>query len=208
MDAVPTRVNARHICRSALQATRGSQCVAGLRQSGPVADGEHEQCATCGFDGSSYSDLSLLAAIGELGSRWRTPLDDAGPELRIRPRAQTWSAVEYAAHSRDITAIHVFGVQQALTGREPSYPPIDGDALIETAAASYIGEDANAVVDQLDVEARRLREMAAEAGTAKWDRGLTIGDHRSTVRRLLEHALHDSVHHLDDVQRGLRQLRS
>jgi hypothetical protein len=173
-----------------------------------VADGEHEQCAACGFDGSSYSDSALLAGIGDLGPLWRTLLTEAGPELRIRPRAGTWSAIEYAAHSRDITAIHVFGVQQALTEDEPTYPAIDGDALIETAAAGYHDEDLKEVVDQLDVVARHLRDLASEAGPGRWDRGITIGDARSTVRRLLEHALHDSLHHVDDVQRGLLQLRS
>jgi hypothetical protein len=173
-----------------------------------VVDDDHEHCRACGFDGSSYSASSLLAEVGDLGPRWRTLLIAAGPELRIQPRPGTWSAIEYAAHSRDITAIHVFGVEQALTGDEPAYPAIDADALIETAAAGYRDADPKVVVDQLEVEARRLRDLAAEAGAGTWDRGITIGDARSTVRRLLEHALHDSLHHLDDVQRGLVQLRS
>jgi hypothetical protein len=173
-----------------------------------VADDEHEKCGACGFDGSAYRASSLLAEIGALGPRWRTLLTQAGPELRIRPRPETWSAIEYAAHSRDITAIHVFGVEQALTGTEPTYPAIDADALIETAAAGYRDADPEVVVGQLEVEARRLRDLASEAGADTWDRGITIGEARSTVRRLLEHALHDSLHHLDDVQRGLVQLRS
>ena len=41
-----------------------------------------------------------------------------------------------------------------------------------------------------------------------WSRGLTIGTDRSDVRRLLEHALHDSSHHLVDVERGLARLRA
>jgi hypothetical protein len=173
-----------------------------------VADDEHEMCGTCGFDGSSYSASSLLADIGNLGPRWRTLLIEAGHELRIQPRPGTWSAIEYAAHSRDITAIHVFGVEQALTGKEPTYPAIDADALIETAAVGYRDSDPKVVVDQLEVEARHLHDLASEAGAGSWDLGITIGDARSTVRRLLEHALHDSLHHLDDVQRGLNQLRS
>ena len=173
-----------------------------------MAYDEHERCAACGFDGSSFGDSSLLAGIGDLGRRWQILLTEAGPELRIQPRPGTWSAIEYAAHSRDITAIHVFGVEQALTEHEPVYPAIDADALVETAAAEYHDEDPKVVVDQLDSEARRLRDLACEAGVAAWDRGITIGDARSTVRRLLEHALHDSLHHLEDVQRGLVQLRS
>ena len=172
-----------------------------------VSDGEHERCAACGFDGSRYDDASLLASIGELGARWRALLSEAGPDLRTRPDADTWSAIEYAAHSRDIAALHAFGVGQALTEDEPAYPAIDGDALIATAAASYGDENAEAVVDQLDRETRGLRDVAADAGTALWWRGVTVGENRSSIRRLLEHALHDSSHHLRDVERGLATIR-
>jgi hypothetical protein len=60
-------------------------------------------------------------------------------------QVQGWSAIEYAAHSRDITALHVFGVQQALTQDEPTYPPIESDELIETAAATYGDADPDVV---------------------------------------------------------------
>ena len=45
----------------------------------------------------------------------------------------TWSAIEYAAHSRDVTAMHAFGVEQALTRDEPTFPPLSDD-VVEPAA--------------------------------------------------------------------------
>ena len=173
-----------------------------------MVDSDHEHCDACGFDGSVYDDASLVAAIDGLPSRWRTLLFAAGPVLRIRPEPRTWSAIEYAAHSRDVTALHVFGVEQALTEDEPVFPAIDGDALIETSAATYGAEDVDDVVEQLDREVRRLRDVATKATGSAWERGITIGDSRSTIRRLLEHALHDSLHHIDDVQRGLVIIRA
>jgi hypothetical protein len=173
-----------------------------------MADADRQQCSACGFDGAAYDDTALVDCIIGLGSRWRALLSDAGSELRVRPEPETWSAIEYAAHSRDITALHVFGVEQALTRNEPALPAIDGDALIETAAATYGDEDPDAVSDQLDREARRLGGLAADAGAANWSREITIGDDRMSVRWMLEHALHDSLHHLDDVERGLKALRS
>jgi hypothetical protein len=155
-----------------------------------------------------YDDRSLVEAILNLGSRWRSLLSGAASHLRTRPAPQTWSALEYAAHSRDITALHVFGVNQALTEDEPVYPAIEAEALLETTALKYRNEEPAAVVDELDREARQLADSAANSGAASWSRGITIGDERSTVRRLLEHALHDSLHHLDDVERGLNALRS
>ena len=168
---------------------------------------DHELCDACGFNGGRYDDPSLIAALEELGTRWRTVLAGAGPELRTRPEPGVWSALEYAAHSRDVTALHVYGVEQALTGAEPEYPAIEGDNLIESAAASYLDADAKTVVDDLDAQARGLARAASEAGSDSWERGITIGGSRSTVRRLLEHALHDSLHHVDDVERGFRRLR-
>ena len=168
---------------------------------------EHEQCVACGFDGGHYEHNALLEALRALGQRWRVLLDDAGTELRIRPQPEVWSAIEYAAHSRDITALHTFGIEQALTVDEPCYPPI-GDDLISAAAAEYAGQDPVEVVDELERQAQRIAELAADAGPGAWSRGLTIGTERIEVQRLIEHGLHDSVHHLDDVERGLTRLRA
>jgi hypothetical protein len=169
---------------------------------------EHERCAACGFEGSLYDDAALVTSIDDLRRRWRRLLSSAGAELRVRPGPTTWSAIEYAAHSRDITALHVFGVEQALAVDEPAYPAIDGDALIEASSASYGEEQLDTVIDQLDLEISRLRDIAANSIGDAWERGITVGDSRSTIRRLLEHALHDSLHHLDDVQRGFVTIRA
>ena len=66
---------------------------------------EHERCEACGFDGAVYSDSALLDALRSLPESWREQLAAAGAELRARPEPDTWSAIEYAAHSRDITAL-------------------------------------------------------------------------------------------------------
>ncbi len=167
---------------------------------------EHEHCDACGFDGARYDDDLLLRELRALGPRWRSLLAGAGSELRARPEPEVWSALEYAAHSRDIIALHVFGVEQALTLDEPSFPSIDGD-LVDSVAASYGRADPDAVLDELEVQSTRLAQLADDAGPERWSRGLSIGADRSDVRRLLEHALHDSLHHVDDVERGLTALR-
>jgi hypothetical protein len=168
---------------------------------------DHERCEACGFDGGRYDDASLLDALKTLGASWRARLAEAGAELRERPEPEVWSAIEYSAHSRDITALHVFGVEQALTRDEPSFPEI-ADDLVASAAAGYNAADPSTVADELEEHATRLAQLAEDAGTGAWTRGLTIGDNRNDVRWLLEHALHDSLHHLDDVERGLRRLRT
>jgi hypothetical protein len=166
-----------------------------------------ERCDECEFDGSRFDDRALTSELRALGPRWRALIESAGPDLRVRPAPEVWSAIEYAAHSRDITALHAFGVEQALTEDEPRYPAIEAD-LVEHAAENYAVEQPATVVAALDEQANRLATLADEKGAAAWSRGLTIGTERSDVRRLLEHALHDSTHHLRDVERGLARIRA
>ena len=169
---------------------------------------DHEQCAACDFDGSDYGPAQLVDAIRGLGPQWIHLLLDAGDELRQRPTPETWSALEYAAHSRDVTALHVFGVEQALTVDEPAFPEIAGEELVQSASASYVDQDQGAVGRELDTQVKRLADLAQKSGPTTWSRGITIGESRSDVRRLLEHALHDSHHHLVDVENGLAILRA
>ncbi|HVA09300.1 MAG TPA: hypothetical protein VNG12_21420 [Acidimicrobiales bacterium] len=91
---------------------------------------------------------------------------------------------------------------------EPTFPEIAGDELVESAAASYSAQDPGVVGMELEDQALSLAELAQESGAASWSRGITIGSSRSDVRRLLEHALHDSHHHLLDVNKGLAVLRA
>lgn len=169
---------------------------------------EHERCDACGFDGTRYDEDSLLAALRALGPSWRTLIGSSGELLRLRPQPEIWSAIEYASHSRDVTALHAFGVEQALTNEEPTFPAIDGEELIHASSGSYNDADPDQVVHALEAEATRLARLADNAGCQTWTRGLTIGESRMDVRRLLEHALHDSLHHLDDVERGLNAIRA
>jgi hypothetical protein len=177
-----------------------------------VADGrageDHETCAACGFDGGAFDGAELLGALCELGPSWTTLLNGAGEFLRVRPGPGTWSAIEYAAHSRDITELHRWAVVEALTGTEPVLPGVEADALIESAASDYGTADPETVVTELGAAATGMAEAARTAGEADWRYGFTIGTSRSSVRRMLEHALHDSTHHLDDVARGLTTLRT
>ena len=142
-----------------------------------------------------------------LGVRWRRQLADAGDDLRARPEPDTWSAIEYGAHSRDVIMLHAYGVKEALTRDEPTFPEITDDQL-NAAASTYADADPQAVVDGMAEAAERLAQVAEDAGFDAWSRGITVGATRSDVRRVLEHALHDSEHHLGDVDHGLARLRT
>ena len=102
-------------------------------RGGDMADGQvpedHERCTACGFDGAVFDGSALRDALSALGPSWSALLDGAGELLRVRPEPRTWSAIEYAAHSRDITELHRWAVGEALTGTEPVLPEVEADAL-------------------------------------------------------------------------------
>ena len=100
----------------------------------------------------------------------------------------------------------MFGVERALPDDEPGFPQIAGD-LVDSESATYVDADPDDIAAELTTQVSLLAEIAENAGSGAWSRGLTIGDDRSDVRRLLKHALHDSQHHLGDVESGLASLR-
>ena len=79
---------------------------------------------------------------------------------------------------------------------------------MQSASANYAAQDPGVVGAELETQTGRLAELAEESGPTSWSRGITIGQSRSDVRLLLEHALHDSHHHLVDMENGLSILRS
>ena len=81
------------------------------------------------------------------------------------------------------------------------------DELIDGAVEDYADLDPRRVGEELRHAADAL--VAAAAGDrALWSAGITIGTARCDVRFLLAHALHDSQHHLVDVERGLSSIRA
>jgi hypothetical protein len=96
----------RHSPEAKLAVTRAD--IDRLERFCNIREVEHESCDACGFEGASYDDGSLLDALNGLGSRWRALIDANGSELRVRPQPHVWSAIEYAAHRLDITALHAF----------------------------------------------------------------------------------------------------
>ena len=168
----------------------------------------YEQCENCGFDASLLSDEELLSALDNLGPAWREHLVDAASHLRTRPAPQVWSAVEYAAHSRDITALHLFGVREALTGREMDFGELPSDELMTETARPYNDLTVEEILTTLSSDAVSMAGIARDAGVGTWENGLRVGGQRQTVRQLLAHALHDSRHHLVDIERNLVLLRA
>ena len=177
------------------------------RSPGDVMD--NELCDACDFDGGRATTIrrssprcALSAPVGGHCSPTRATSSGAA-----RARGLVGDRVR-GAQSRHHRAARL----RCRTGAHPRRACVPRDRRRRTRG-----------VGRRDLCRRRRgdgrRSSSRPSGTRRLDRrgvgagivgraGSTIGGERSDVRRLLEHALHDSQHHLADVERGLTQLRN
>jgi hypothetical protein len=174
------------------------------------AAGPEEPCDECGFDFESLEPGDTPIAVRSFGRRYRAPLTRLLPGeddsvLRARPEPATWSALEYAAHVRDVFGAYQERIELALAKDRPEFGSIDPDAM--AAERRYNELDASDVVDGLASSAESLARVLDGVTPDGWARvGLRGHDERSvlfTARR----AVHEGHHHLLDIGRGLRSVR-
>jgi MOSC domain-containing protein YiiM len=161
----------------------------------------NETCVACGFDASDYTRNDLLGTLRALTPIWRTTTEGIDASvLATRPAPDVWSALEYAAHSRDVTAMMGYAVTRALDEQNPDFgaPPDAGDPVVPASLP--------AAIMQLDQHVAMLNGAANRMGTEGWARSFTVGGEVLDVRWAIGHAVHDATHHLRDVGRGLHAL--
>jgi hypothetical protein len=153
-------------------------------------------CPECGFTASDVDFEEIPRLVRENAAAWQPVLGRA--DVAVRPDDHTWSALEYAAHVRDV--FRIFSTRLALmrTEDDPQFPNWDQDA---TAVAERYNEQDPAVV---------ARELADAAASVADDfAAVPVGERERTGRRsdgasftvstLGTYLLHDPVHHLHDV---------
>lgn len=152
-------------------------------------------CTECGFDPADYPPDRIADQHRADLPRWRTVLERA--DVRDRPDESTWSALEYAAHVRDVYVLFTERTELMLAQEDPLFENWDQDRTAQEK--NYAAED----------PARVARELAdaGEAYTAlldsvtDWDRGgRRSNGSRFTIATLSQYGLHDVVHHLYDVR--------
>ena len=180
----------------------------------PTGDGP--DCEECGF---AYTDLAAAdtpAAIRAFARRFRAPLTrflpgEVGDALvRRRPAPDTWSALEYAAHVRDVFGNYEGWVRLTLAEDRPLLEGAGPDQL--AAAGRYNELDPVTVADELAANAERLAATIEAVPDDGWDRvGIRhrdgYEDDERSVLLTARRAVHEGNHHLLDIGRGLRAVR-
>ena len=167
-------------------------------------------CSECGLDYESMPVAEAITAIRGLPRRYRAPLTRLLPGeddsvLRARPVPDTWSALEYAAHVRDVLGWYDGWVRRILA---EDWPTLEGIAPDEAVVENqYNEQDPATVADELAANAEALATTLETVPEDGWDRvGVRRGEERSIALHA-RRAAHEGSHHLLDIGRGLRALR-
>ena len=155
------------------------------------------RCPDCGFDASSVAFRDIPALTRQNARDWMPVLERA--EVRDRPDDATWSALEYAAHTRDVFRIFTRRLRLMLDEDDPAFENWDQDA---TAVEERYAEQDPTVVA---IELREAADALADAFERVPDAALGRTGRRSdgsvfTIETLAKYYIHDPVHHLWDVR--------
>jgi DinB superfamily len=163
-----------------------------------------DHCDACGFtydpDHAERAGPAIVARAGELADL----LDPAPAAVRERSDPETWSALEYGCHMRDVLLTQRERVLAARRTDEPNPPPMGRDERVDHDG--YTEQDPAAVARQLRDAAGLFANVLARLGPADWERGLVYNYPTRSVRSLrwvATHTEHEAVHHLGDARRQL-----
>jgi hypothetical protein len=172
---------------------------------------ESLQCDECGYSDESVTAAGAIAALRKFGRRYRAPLtrflpgEDGDKLLRQRPSPGVWSALEYAAHVRDVFGWYDERARASLEQERPVFESASHEEVAE--AERYNDQDPVAVADALADNADRLADTLEAVPDDGWDRVHVRWGQERSVLLLARRAVHEGNHHLLDMGRGLRKLR-
>ena len=160
-------------------------------------------CLECGFDVRSFPREEVGAMLRANAKRWRELL--AHPGARERPSDDVWSALEYGCHVRDVFDLYDARLRMMLDEDEPAYPNWDQDAA--AVEKRYGEQDPAHVADEIADAARALAGRFDGVSGTQWERtGVRSDGARFTIETFARYLIHDPVHHVNDVEKGLARL--
>lgn len=169
----------------------------------PPLPGEDHVCPACRLDFAHLPAHLAAAIVTAVPDRARAAVQDQpAVVLRRRPEPDTWSAVEYLCHLRDVYVTTTIRLHRARTEDVPVVEPMLNDLRVRRFR--YADSDVPAVLGELAAAVAGVADEVRRVAHDGWDRRVVRqpGEER-TARWLLRNAAHEGRHHLADIQRGL-----
>jgi hypothetical protein len=153
-------------------------------------------CAECGFDSSTVAFTDVPDLVRGNATSWVEVLEREN--VTERPDNETWSALEYSAHVRDVFRIFKVRLEQMLQFDDPTFENWDQDATAESER--YNDQDPATVASELaDAAAEVANAFETVPEGSRLRRGLRSDGSAFTVESLAAYFIHDPIHHLHDV---------
>ena len=168
-------------------------------------------CEECGFDYEALDPADAPTTLRSFAKRYRAPLtrflrdEDGDALVRQRPAPEVWSALEYAAHVRDVFESYDRWIRQILAEDRPVLEGPGPDDLV--TQRRYNEDDPVAVADALAANAEQLAATFEAVPAEGWERVGLRRDEERSIRLHARRAVHEGSHHLLDIGRGLRAVR-
>ncbi|MDT7682899.1 MAG: hypothetical protein QOG57_3209 [Pseudonocardiales bacterium] len=172
---------------------------AGPTRSLPLVQEDHS-CIECGL---SYPQLTIEAAaeiIRSLPAAVRAAVSQVPADtLRRRPRLETWSALEYICHLRDVYITSTIRLHRARTEDRPALEPMLND--LRARRFRYNERALDGVLDELAACVTGVGEEINRLRPSDWERTVTrLPGEQRTAQWLLRQAAHEGQHHLQDIR--------
>lgn len=161
-----------------------------------------ELCSQCGFDGRRYPPATVVEALKALRWQWHEILGGDEAIVRARPSDDTWCAVEYAAHTRDIIAGLTFVARLFLDEDNPQLPARPAAPLEEVGTDECTQFDREVLAHELGANADELAKLIAGLTPDELRRPGSVGEIDGDLLGIARHAVHDATHHVLDAHCG------
>jgi S-DNA-T family DNA segregation ATPase FtsK/SpoIIIE len=168
-----------------------------------------DRCEQCGFiyDEVALADIPVRLRASE--AAYRAALLDDGPgpsqrqedSIRRRPQPDTWSALEYTCHVRDVLLVQRDRTVLALVETKPSFARMSRDERV--ALARYDAHPPRQVAVQLGVAVELCATVFEGLTPDQWNRPLIYNYPAPTSRDvawLARNTVHEVEHHLGDIR--------
>jgi DinB superfamily len=162
-----------------------------------------ERCDECGFVYDKVARDTISGALRAIGPRYGAvlgALDDA--VVRAHPFRDTWSALEYACHVRDVLRVQRERVMLALAEDRPSFASMRREERV--IEERYNEQEPAQVAREITEAAEDLAAMLDALDDRGWER-TGIYNWPTTRVRTVEwigrHTIHEGEHHLLDIDR-------
>ncbi len=169
-------------------------------------------CPECGVDYGTLHPPFAINAIKSFPRRYTEALEPASASednekvIRTRPAPDVWSALEYTVHIADSLGEFAVVVGRMYDEDKPTLDFTDPDQA--ATAEKYNEQDKTGVLARMKTNAADLVKQAERVDGEGWKRTATFSWGDRDLLTMLQNAVHEGVHHLRDIEKGLEQVRA